>query len=567
MSKDIQCTINGVPYRCCVEPSARLLDLLRRDAGVLSRLGRCDTKGTSPKTTGAPAMPTGTTAATTPATQGTTVSERVETSQDSIENPRFFAVKEGCGEGECGACSIFLNGKLVNSCLIPAMRGDGAVIETPEGVRETAIGQAVIQGFVEEGAVQCGFCFPGMLMASVALLRECVPVKRIPTEEEIRKALSGNLCRCTGYDMIIRGVRYAAEALLSGACADVQVATPIAATTPTLTVEPQRASETQLASETPALCDCLEPTALERLCSCGDIKWYTPESVDQAVDLLAKGAVEIISGGTDLMVQRRVHRGVPATLGPIVMALHKIEQLRSYQITQDSIEVGAAMTLSEIAAIAELPELLRTAILEIAAPATRNMGTIGGNICNASPAADTVPPLATLGAEVKLRSKRGERILGVTEFITGLRKIDLEPDELVQSVIIPRRVGSRGVFRKVGTRKANALTKISFAGVVSFSYGEAQGTEKNIDSGRMITYCSLALGSVAPKVVYLPSDRNPLVGKTLAEVATQKSLQNQLVTAVMDQVTPINDQRSTAAYRKRVAQNLIEDFITNYLTV
>jgi len=123
------------------------------------------------------------------------------------EDLGLTAAKEGCGEGECGACSVLMNGKLVNSCLVPAAAVHGADILTLEGLRETDRGRCIIEAFSDAGAVQCGFCTPGMVMAAEALLEE----NPEPSAEEIRLALSGNLCRCTGYDMLVKGVGLAAE--------------------------------------------------------------------------------------------------------------------------------------------------------------------------------------------------------------------------------------------------------------------------------------------------------------------------------------------------------------------
>ncbi len=123
------------------------------------------------------------------------------------EDCGMTGVKEGCGEGECGACAVFKDGLLVNSCMVPVGMCDGSEIETPEGLRESERGKMIIDSFAETGAVQCGFCTPGMMMAAEALLRE----KAEPSEAEVREALSGNLCRCTGYDMIVEGVLRAAE--------------------------------------------------------------------------------------------------------------------------------------------------------------------------------------------------------------------------------------------------------------------------------------------------------------------------------------------------------------------
>jgi carbon-monoxide dehydrogenase small subunit len=123
------------------------------------------------------------------------------------EDLGLTAVKEGCGEGECGACAVLRDGLLVNSCMIPIGSCEGSEIITPEGLRETERGRIIIDAFADAGAVQCGFCTPGMMMATEALLEK----NSSPSENEAREALSGNLCRCTGYDMIIDGVLKAAE--------------------------------------------------------------------------------------------------------------------------------------------------------------------------------------------------------------------------------------------------------------------------------------------------------------------------------------------------------------------
>lgn len=123
------------------------------------------------------------------------------------EDIGLTGTKEGCGEGECGACAVMLNGALVNSCLIPALQVDRADILTPEGLAKTEAGKLLAECFTECHGAQCGFCTPGMMMASAELLYR----NKRPSEMEIREALAGNICRCTGYDMIIDAVRLAAE--------------------------------------------------------------------------------------------------------------------------------------------------------------------------------------------------------------------------------------------------------------------------------------------------------------------------------------------------------------------
>jgi carbon-monoxide dehydrogenase small subunit len=143
----VQCEINGQAMTLETYPMARLLDVLREQAGL-----------------------TGT--------------------------------KEGCGEGECGACSIEMDGALINSCLVPALQADGATIRTIEGVANGVQLSAVQQAFLENGGAQCGICTPGMILAAANLLARSPQ----PIESEIREGLAGNLCRCTGYTKIFESV-------------------------------------------------------------------------------------------------------------------------------------------------------------------------------------------------------------------------------------------------------------------------------------------------------------------------------------------------------------------------
>jgi len=119
----------------------------------------------------------------------------------------YIGSKEGCGDGECGACSVFVNTLVQNSCLIPIGAIERAEILTIDGFSQTEQFQVLSECYSEAGAVQCGFCIPGMVMASAALLSK----NPHPTEEEIREGISGNLCRCTGYNMIVDATRLAAK--------------------------------------------------------------------------------------------------------------------------------------------------------------------------------------------------------------------------------------------------------------------------------------------------------------------------------------------------------------------
>ena len=111
--------------------------------------------------------------------------------------------KEGCGEGDCGACTVLVDGRSVNSCLFPAVQAEGCQIMTIEGVEDNPELARIQKAFVDYGAVQCGFCSPGMIMSTVALLQK----NPKPTEEEIRRGLSGNICRCTGYQAMVDAIQ------------------------------------------------------------------------------------------------------------------------------------------------------------------------------------------------------------------------------------------------------------------------------------------------------------------------------------------------------------------------
>ncbi len=118
------------------------------------------------------------------------------------EDLRLTGVKEGCGEGECGACSVLIDGELANSCLVPVLQADGASVTTIEGIADGHTLHAVQQAFIEHGGAQCGICTPGMILAAITLLNE----HSEPTLEQIKEGLAGNLCRCTGYMRIFEAV-------------------------------------------------------------------------------------------------------------------------------------------------------------------------------------------------------------------------------------------------------------------------------------------------------------------------------------------------------------------------
>jgi aerobic carbon-monoxide dehydrogenase small subunit len=143
---------------------------------------------------------------------GESVEAAVEANQTLLQFLRedlgLTGTKHGCGLGDCGACTVILDGKPVNSCLVLALQSNGCEVLTIEGLAENGNLHPIQQSFVDKGAIQCGFCTPGMILSAKALLEE----NPKPTEQEIRTAISGNLCRCTGYQKIVEAIQEAAVA-------------------------------------------------------------------------------------------------------------------------------------------------------------------------------------------------------------------------------------------------------------------------------------------------------------------------------------------------------------------
>ncbi len=272
---------------------------------------------------------------------------------------------------------------------------------------------------------------------------------------------------------------------------------------------------------------------------------FTPVSLPDALQHLAAVRAIPVAGGTDLMVRHRRCGPLPIRLDAPPLFIGRLPELRSITETTSELNIGAAVTLNEIAAHPAAPPGLTAAIREFASPAVRNAGTIGGNICNASPAGDTLPYLYAAGATVVLASSSTERALPISEFITGPGRTLLGGEELMIRIIIPRRPASFVFYRKVAPRRSNALSKLSV-------YAEA-----DVDGSSGLPRVAgfrLAVGAVAPTVVRIREAEALVDGTTAAEVRDRADA---LLEAYRAHVRPIDDQRSTATYRRNTAHTLI----------
>ena len=255
-----------------------------------------------------------------------------------------------------------------------------------------------------------------------------------------------------------------------------------------------------------------------------------------------------IAGGTELMVALGTGRLAQRSL----LSIQHLPELRFIRAEDDAIHIGAGTTFTDIrrsTAIAEdLPLLIQSASWT-GSVANQNRGTLGGNICNASPAADTPPALLAYGATVTLISTSGKRRLPYADFHLGYKKTALRPDELLHSVSVPREFGGyRQYIRKVGTRNAQAISKIALAGIA-------------LMEGDVIADIRLGAASLADRPVRCSAAEAALVGRRIDEAAIRAGR-----AALASEAKPIDDIRSTAMYRAAVAENLLEEFLRSLLT-
>jgi CO/xanthine dehydrogenase FAD-binding subunit len=270
----------------------------------------------------------------------------------------------------------------------------------------------------------------------------------------------------------------------------------------------------------------------------------TPRSLEDVLSLLANepGVWKPFAGGTDLMVLleagRLGHRNY--------VNIWQLAELRGIEINDDHVTLGALTTYTDVQTQpvlqSEFPMLCQAAG-ETGGLAIQNRGTLGGNIVNASPAADSPPALLAYDAEVELVSTQGVRWLPYQGFHTGYKQMQIRPDELLTRIRLPRNTtGATHYYRKVGTRKAQAISKVCFAAVARTNNGQIEDVR-------------IVVGSVAPIVVRCVQTENALRGQT-PDAATVKSAHASL----RREISPIDDIRSTANYRLQVALNLLADF-------
>jgi carbon-monoxide dehydrogenase small subunit/xanthine dehydrogenase small subunit len=435
--------------------------------------------------------------------------------------------KEGCGEGECGACAVLLDGELVNSCLVPLGQVHGHHVVTVEGLATDGRLAPIQQAFLELGGAQCGMCTPGMLLAGSALLASGRPAG----EPEIREAIAGNLCRCTGYTKIIEAIGAAGPM-----CADAIGAGGASAV---------------VAGPNPA------PVALLVGSSAPARRVIRPGSLPDALArLAAQPDLRPIAGCTDVMVEPGTGVASGPPRGPL-LDLWDLDELRGIEIVRDELVLGALTTWTDLrrspVVRGALPVLGEVAA-SVGAVAIRNRGTIGGNCVTASPAGDLLPVLLATDALIEVAGPLGTRSIPAAAFWTGYRRTGLAAGELLVAVRIPLVPGRRVRFRKLGTRRALAIAKVVMA-VAWQDEAAIRGDDGRTGPGAWHDV-RVAIGSVAERPIRARRTEAVLEGRvpdasTAAEAAA----------TIQAEITPIDDIRSTAAYRRAVSGRIMRRLV------
>lgn len=430
---------------------------------------------------------------------------------------QLTGTKEGCAEGDCGACTVAvaeqgLDGqpqwRAVNACLLLLPMVQGKEVVTVEALKSAEGAYHPAQESMAKAlGSQCGYCTPGIVMS----LFEATYRKDLDQPWKLDDQLCGNLCRCTGY----RPIRAAAEQI-AGSC-------------------PKDRFVEQL--------NAAKPAAMQLSYEADGQKYFTPTRFEELWSVLEQHPdARFVVGGTDLSLE--VTKKFAKL--PKLVSLEGIAELRRLEERGQSLWLGATATVSELEdftaqRLAPLARMTRY----FGARQIKHRGTVGGNVCNASPIGDLPPALISLGAEAVLRSKAGERRVPLEQFFTGYRKTALQPKEILAAIEVPKL--SPGVLActyKVSKRRELDISAVS------------AGFFVELDSAQNVKRARLAYGGMAATPKRATQAEDALLGRPWNEASVEAA-----VAALSKDFTPLSDHRGSASYRGRVAANLLRGFL------
>jgi xanthine dehydrogenase small subunit len=458
--------------------------------------------------------------------------------------------KEGCAEGECGACAVLVarddgpdrtRWVAINACLVPAAAYDQQEVVTAEGLGQPGRLHPVQREMADRGGSQCGYCTPGFICSMAAEYyrpdrRPSVtgapghgpngsgshatangerPAGNESADEEHGPngfdlhALSGNLCRCTGY----RPIRDAAYALGQPEADDPFLAR---------LTEPAPAPAATTSSNTQG-------------------RYVRPADLAEALELLAaEPDAQLVAGSTDWGVELNIrHSRAGLTVG-----IERIPELREFTAGRDRIDLGAALSLSEIEdRLGGRVPLLDQLFPQFASRLIRNGATLGGNLGTASPIGDAPPALLALDATLVLASAEGEREVLLAGYFTGYRQSVKRPDELIKTIRIPLPLAPVTAFHKIAKRRFDDISGVALAYALRLG---ADGTAESIRIG---------LGGVAA---------TPIRAMAAEEALKGRPWTREVVAAAAEEMaragTPMSDHRASEAYRIAMLRNSLLKF-------
>ena len=449
------------------------------------------------------------------------------TTLDWLRDRGLTGSKEGCAEGECGACAILVarpgsegttatEWVAVNSCLVPVGALDGQEVVTVEGLGTPEELHPVQRELAERGGSQCGYCTPGFVCSMAAEFYRAgrtpaavgagdahdherghdLDHERGPNGFDLH-AISGNLCRCTGY----RPIRDAAYALGVPDAADPFAQRRLAA--PTL------ARRTRLRADGAEL--------------------VRPADLHEAVRLLAERPdAVLLAGSTDVGVDLNLRGSRPALL----VAVDRLPELRRLEVDDDEVRIGAALTLTEVErGLGDRVPLLSQLFPQFASPLIRNGATLGGNLGTASPIGDAAPVLLALDASLVLAGVDGDRVVALADYFTGYRETVLRPGELIREVRIPLPLARIAAFHKVAKRRVDDISSVAVAVALDVEDGT-------------VTRARVGLGGVAPTPLRALRTEEALVGAPWTRSGVEAA-----AGVLAAEGTPLSDHRASAGYR------------------
>ena len=422
------------------------------------------------------------------------------------EERRLTGTKEGCAEGDCGACTVALCDRRgmrpVASCILPLGAVDGCEVVTVEHLKALHGGELhpAQRAVVECHGSQCGFCTPGFVMALFAHYKNRLSCER----NALCDALAGNLCRCTGYAPILA----AGEAMHRYALPDRERA--------------DDAARTERLRDLPAT-----TLEIER----GGARFFAPATVAELGRwLLEHPQARILAGGTDLgLLVTKEQRDLDC-----IAYLGRVAELKELRETPEAIELGAAVTYAEAhGAFARLHPDFGELIRRLGGAQVRAAGTIAGNIVNASPIGDTMPVLLALDACLRLQRGSSSREIPLRNFYTGYRKTILQPGEFIRSIRIPTLApGARFAAYKLSKRFDQDIS-----GVCAAFHLAPDGSAR------------FGVGGLAATPARAPK----------AEAAWAQGIEA-ACSALAEDFRPLSDHRASSWYRLTAARNLLRKF-------